>query len=270
MAESDPLRVVIVDDEPLGRERIDDLLNDESGVDVVARPEDGETAVEAIRELEPDLVFLDIEMPRMSGIEVVREVGPEAMPCTVFVTAYDQYALQAFDLAAVDYLVKPFSDERFQEAFRRARRKVELEDLSSLRERLRAVLAGGALPGEGSGESTSPSDSPYLKRIAVQKRGRMRVVPVSDIDYISASGVYAELHVGSETHLVRTSLRALEEQLDPEEFFRIHRSEIVRLDRVELLLRESGGSYQVQLESGEKLPVGRSRREELESRLGRI
>ncbi|MDX1568497.1 MAG: LytTR family DNA-binding domain-containing protein, partial [Longimicrobiales bacterium] len=103
-----------------------------------------------------------------------------------------------------------------------------------------------------------------------QKRGRMRVVPVSDIDYISASGVYAELHVGSETHLIRTSLRALEEQLDPEEFFRIHRSEIVRLDRVELLLRESGGSYEVQLKSGKKLPVGRSRREELEHRLGRI
>jgi len=269
VAEQDLLRVVIVDDEPLGRERIEDLLRDESGVEVVARAEDGKEAVEAIQELEPDLVFLDIEMPRMSGIEVVREVGPDAMPCTVFVTAYDQYALQAFDLAAVDYLVKPFSDERFQEAFRRARRKVELEDLSSLRERLQAVLAGGALP-EDSSEEPPTSESTHLKRIAVQKRGRMRVVPVSEIDHISASGVYAELHVGSDTHLVRTSLRALEEQLDPEEFFRIHRSEIVRLDRVELLLRESGGSYQVQLDSGEKLPVGRSRREELESRLGRI
>lgn len=272
MPEPEPLRVAIVDDEPLGRERIDHLLEDEPGVEVVARVEDGEAAVEAIRELEPDLVFLDIEMPRMSGIDVVREVGPQSMPCTVFVTAYDQYALQAFDLAAVDYLVKPFSDERFQEAFRRARRKVDLEDLSSLRERLRAVLDGGALSEEGADSPASPasSDSSYLKRIAVQKRGRMRVVPVSEIDYISASGVYAELHVGSETHLVRTSLRALEEQLDPEEFFRIHRSEIVRLDRVELLLRESGGTYQVQLESGEKLPVGRSRREELEGRLGRI
>lgn len=267
MPEGDPLRVVIVDDEPLGRERIEELLAEEEGVEVVARAEDGTEAVETIRELDPDLVFLDIEMPRMTGIDVVREVGPQRMPCTVFVTAYDRYALQAFDLAAVDYLVKPFSDERFEEAFQRARHRLELEDLSTLRERLQAVLAGGV---PSSTEADSTDESSHLKRIAVQKRGRMRVVPVSEIDYISASGVYAELHVGSETHLVRTSLRALEEQLDPEEFFRIHRSEIVRLDRVELLLRESGGSYEVQLKNGKKLPVGRSRREELERRLGRI
>lgn len=267
MAEGESLRVLVADDEPLGRERIEGLLADEPDVEIVGRAENGEEAVEAIGQLEPDLVFLDIEMPGMTGIDVVRKVGPESMPCTIFVTAYDQYALQAFDLAAVDYLVKPFSDERFEEAFARARRRVELEDLSTLRERLQAVLSGSSAmtsSDDGAGESS------YLKRIAVQKRGRMRVVPVSDIDYISASGVYAELHVGSETHLVRTSLRALEEQLDPEEFFRIHRSEIVRLDRVELLLRESGGSYEVQLKSGKKLPVGRSRREELEHRLGRI
>lgn len=265
MSDGEPFRVVVVDDEPLGWQRVVQLLEDHDDVEVVGVAEDGDAAVEAIRDLDPHLVFLDVRMPGRTGLDVVREVGADAMPPTVFVTAYDRYALQAFRLAAVDYLVKPYSDERFEEALRRARRQVELEDLGALRSQLRRLLESSAV-----GASSREQESRYLKRIAVQKRGRMRVVPVEEIDHIRADGAYAEVHAGDEQHLIRTALRTLEEQLDPEEFCRIHRSEIVRLDRVELLIRGEGGRYEVELTTGDRLPVGRSRREELERRLGRL
>lgn len=262
---AEPLRVLVVDDEPLARQRLEDLLEEQPGATIVGVAETGEEAVEAIRELNPDIVFLDMQMPERSGLEVVRGIGADFMPVTVFVTAHDEFAVQAFELAAADYLLKPFSDERFEEAFRRARERVEMEDLGALREQLKMVLETGAAAAD-----PDRGASPYLKRIAVQGRGRMRVVPVSDIEHILANGVYAELHAGRESHLVRTSLSTLETHLDPEHFFRIHRSAIVRLDEIEVLIREGGGSCLVQLRSGAKLPVSRSRREELEARLGRI
>lgn len=262
---SQPLRVLIVDDEPLARERIEHLLLELPDVHVVGQVDNGQAAVRAIRDSRPDIVFLDVEMASQSGLDVVRRVGPRSMPVTVFVTAHKEFALQAFDLEAADYLLKPFSDERFEEAFRRARERVELDDLETLRDQLRQVLETGSA--RDALVATGPR---YLRRIAVQSRGRMRVVPVSAIDYVLASGVYAELHVGDERHLVRTSLNTLESQLDPEDFFRIHRAVIVRLDQVELLSREGGGSCHVQLKTGVQLPVGRSRREELERRLGRL
>jgi two-component system, LytTR family, response regulator len=261
----EPLRVLVADDEPLARERLEHLLEEQPEAALVGVAESGDEAVEAIRELNPDVVFLDMQMPGRTGLDVVRAVGADFMPVTVFVTAHDEFAVQAFELAAADYLLKPFSDERFEEAFRRARDRVEMEDISALREQLEAVLEAG-----GVGAGAEAGTSPYLKRIAVQGRGRMRVVPVDEINHIVASGVYAELHVGRESHLVRTPLSTLEEHLDPERFFRIHRSAIVNLDEVEVLIREGGGSCLVQLKSGVKLPVGRSRREELEARLGRI
>src|SRR3954451_154519 len=146
MAERPPIRVALVDDEPLARQRLEDLLRSEPNVDIVASVDNGTAAVDAIRALDPDIVFLDVQMPGKTGLDVVREVGPDAMPLTIFVTAYDRYALQAFDLAAVDYLVKPFDDERFEQAFQRARRYVELEEIGELRERLLAVLDAGPRP----------------------------------------------------------------------------------------------------------------------------
>ena len=258
-----PLRVLLVDDEPLARQRLEHLLEEQENATLVGTAATGDEAVEAIRQTSPDIVFLDMQMPGRSGLEVVREVGADFMPVTVFVTAHDEFAVQAFELAAADYILKPFSDERFEEAFHRARERVEMDDLGALREQLRTVLETGA-------PATEAGSSRYLKRIAVQGRGRMRVVPVSDIEHIVANGVYVELHVGRESHLVRTSLSALETHLDPEHFFRIHRSAIVRLDEVEMLIREGGGSCLVQLRSGARLPVSRSRREDLEARLGRI
>ncbi len=267
MREHTPLRVLVVDDEPLGRRRLLDLLEAEPDVEVLGTAADGRAAVEAIRTAHPDLVFLDVQMPKMSGLDVVREVGAAAMPVTVFVTAHDQYALNAFDSAAVDYLLKPFRDERFEEAMRRARRLLDLVGRERLHEQLLALLHAGDAAATAAPAEAAP---PHLERIAVPMRGKMRVVPVAKIDYITANGTYVTLHVGSDRHVVRDSLENLEEKLDPARFLRIHRSTIVRLELVEALLRGEGSEYEVQLRSGVRLRVGRSRREALEQRLGRM
>ena len=266
------LRVLVVDDEPLGRQRLLDLLHDESAVEVVGTAADGAAAVEAIRSARPDLVFLDVQMPRMTGLDVVRAIGVAEMPATIFVTAYDQYALDAFDTAAVDYLVKPFKDDRFEEAVRRARRRIESESRERLHEQLMSLLQhgpGAVVPASQTPESPARAPEKYLERIAVQMRGKMRVVPVAQIDYITASGQYVELHVGAHRYIIRDSLQNLEERLDPEHFARVHRSAIVRLSLVDTLHRSEGSDYQVQLKGGVRLPVGRSRRDALERRLGR-
>lgn len=269
MPERPTIRVLIVDDEPLARQRLEDLLGPESGVEIVASVDNGEAAVDAVRSLHPDIAFLDVQMPGKTGIDVVREVGPDAMPLTIFVTAYDRYALQAFDLAAVDYLVKPFDDERFEQAFQRARRYVELEEMGELRERLLAVLDGGSRSGAPSAPPAPASGgSPYLERIAVEMRGKVRVVPVSQIEYITASGPYVELHTSERAYLIREAIHTLEEKLDPNRFLRIHRSIIVRVDLIDTFHRGAGGDYEVQLKGGARLRVSRSRREELERRLG--
>src|SRR5689334_19754061 len=189
------LRVLIVDDEPLGRRRVAGLVKKEPGVEIVGMIGDGVSAVDAIRSLSPDLVFLDVQMPGMTGLEVVRTIGAANMPTIVFVTAYDKHALAAFDLAAIDYLVKPFDDDRFREAFQRARRIARLEEGSRLREKLLAVLQ--ETDNSGSRIAAPASRSPrYLERIPVESRGRIRYIAVSDIDYIVADGPYAELVVG--------------------------------------------------------------------------
>src|SRR5690349_9392450 len=170
------LRVVIVDDELLARQRIEDLLAKEERIEIVGTAHDGNQAVEMIRELHPDLVFLDVQMPGRTGMDVVEAIGWESMPATIFTTAYERFASKAFDVAAVDYLVKPFDDERFGQALSRARKSIELH----------------------------PAAKPeYLERIPVESRGQIRVVPVSLVDYITASGPYAELHVGQRTFAIR-------------------------------------------------------------------
>ena len=260
------LRVLVVDDEELARQRVLDLLASEEDVEVVGTADQGTAAVEMLRRLKPDIVFLDVQMPGLTGLEVVREVGAAEMPATIFVTAYDQFAIKAFDVAAVDYLVKPFDDERFEQALARARRMIGLSEVDRLSGLLREVLA----PGDGAMPSSGSSATPaaYLERIAVETRGQVRVVPVGQIDYIEASGPYAELHVGGRTHLVRERMQELEDRLDPAVFFRIHRSAIVRLALVEALLRAPGGDYAVRLKGGAQLKVSRSRYEELGRRMG--
>lgn len=240
------LRVLIVDDEPLAREHVADRLAHEENVEVAGTAEDGDEAIDAIRRLRPDLVFLDVQMPGRTGVEVADAMGEE-MPTTIFTTAFDQYALKAFELAAVDYLVKPFDDDRFSEAFRRARKAIEAQwRLSEL--------------------DTIPT--PWLQRVPVEMRGQTRFVSVEKIDYITASGPYAELHVGERTFAVRERMHDLEERLDPAVFMRVHRSVIVRLDRIDVMLRSAGGDYAVRLKDGTELNVSRARRDALEARLG--
>jgi two-component system, LytTR family, response regulator len=282
VARGKTLRVLIVDDEALARQRLEDLLRHQENVEIVGFADNGEAAISAIRALKPDLVFLDVQMPGATGIDVIRTIGTQDMPATVFVTAYDQYALKAFDLAAIDYLVKPFDDERFEQAFARARRLVELEEVDRLSEQLLAVLQGGGhagVTGTG-GLGASVTGAPgtasvppggkleYLERIAVETRGQVRVVPVGDIEYITASGPYAELHANGRAHVIRERMQMLEERLDPAKFFRIHRSAIVRLDQIETLLRDPGGDYGVKLRSGVQLSVSRNRVEQLERWMG--
>lgn len=256
------LQVLIVDDELLARQRVENLIQNQEGVEIAGQVENGEEAVAAIQRLSPDLVFLDVQMPKLSGIDVVREVGPENMPAVIFVTAYDEYALDAFELAALDYLVKPFDNERFEQALSRARETITLREAGTLQSRLKALLQ------EQSAEEPTASESAYLERISVDMRGQVRIIAVEDIDFIAADGSYAELHVRDDTYLIRERMQTLEDRLDPQQFMRIHRSFIVQLDRIESLLVSAGGKYAVRLKSGEKLKMSRSRREELEKRLG--
>jgi two-component system LytT family response regulator len=256
-----PLRVLVSDDERLARQRLEDLLAREENIEIVGRTDNGLTTIAAIRELEPDLVFLDIQMPGKTGLEVVREIGPDAMPPVIFTTAYD-HAVAAFDLAAIDYLIKPFDDERFEKAFRRARKMIQLNQVSKLSAELRSLLSAGSTLSGGAVKRE------YLERIAVEMRGQVRIVLVKQIDYLIASGPYAELYVGDKRYLIRERMQALEERLDPARFFRIHRSAIVRLDLIETLIRNPGGDYAVQLKGGVKLKVSRSRFEKLEQQMG--
>src|SRR5947207_1813100 len=180
-----PLRVLIVDDEPLGRQRIEDLLRTEPGIEIVGTAENGKAAIELIRELRPDLVFLDVQMPGKTGLDVVAEIGPAEMPATIFVTAYDRFAIRAFELAAIDYLVKPFDDERFAQALERARHMIELRELDTMREQLVSVLSGGrsvSAPALASKDAVPSGGTKYLERIPVDTRGKTRIVPVGDID----------------------------------------------------------------------------------------
>ena len=278
---SDPshaLRVLVVDDERLARLRLEDLLRREPDVEIVGFSRHGTAAVTAIRELRPDLVFLDVQMPGMSGFDVIRAVGAASMPATIFVTAFERHAVQAFDVAAVDYLVKPFADERFAEAFRRARHRLSLDGIERHRAQLlkaltwpepRRLASDPALDAAVEPPPASPSvRRPYAERFAVEMHGKVRAVAVPEIDYITASGSYADLHVGERTFAIRETMHALESRLDPAAFLRVHRSVIVRLELVELLHRSAGGLYAVQLRNGIRLPVSRSRYEALERWLG--
>ncbi len=271
---SAPLRVLVVDDERLARQRLLTLLKREPDIEIAGSAETGTQAVKTIQQQRDegtpiDIVFLDIQMPGASGLDVVRQVGPEAMPVTIFVTAYNQHALAAFDLAALDYLLKPFENERFRQTLERAREIVRLRKVDVLHDRLRTLLGGGiAAPSVGESSSAKPAVPNYLERIAVEMRGQVRVVPVERVDFFSGEGNYVRIHAGDESFLINDTLSSLEERLNPKQFFRIHRSTILQLDRVEALLTSPGGDYAVRLRDAKRLKVARGRRDLLAERLG--
>jgi two-component system, LytTR family, response regulator len=246
-----------VDDEPLARERLTGLLFSEPDIEIVGQCRDGEEAITSIMDLSPDLVFLDVQMPQMNGFEVIDAVGNERMPLVIFVTAYDQHALRAFQVRALDYLLKPFDRERFLSSLQRAREAVRLRREGRLDERLGALLAdlGAARR--------------YLKRLLVKNGSRTVLLQTGEIDWIESAGNYVRLHVGRERHLLRETMAALEEKLDPERFVRIHRSTMVNLERVRELEPFFHGDYVLKLLDGTRLTLSRTYRDRLQERLGR-
>jgi two-component system LytT family response regulator len=258
------IRALIVDDEPVARDGIRVLLQNDSDVEVVGECANGREAVEAIRETSPDLVFLDEQMPEMDGFGVIEQIGAENMPVVIFVTAYDQYALRAFDVAALDYLLKPYGDERFLTAVDRAKRQIRRGEVGQLTSRLISLLEGQA----GQFAQDRPPGK-YLQRIMLKTGGRMTFLRTEEIDWIEAEGDYVRLHAGGKRHLLRDTMKRLEEQLDPSQFLRTHRSTIVNLDRIKELHPFFHGDYLIVLNDGTELKLSRSRRRSLQDRLGR-
>lgn len=251
------IRVLIVDDEPLARTGVQQLLDPLDDVTVVGEAADGPEAVRQIETHDPDLVFLDVQMPEMSGLEVVREVGVEDMPLTIFVTAYDQYALEAFEAHALDYLLKPIEEERFEEAMERARRQLRRVEADTLSEQLRGVLR----------EYADQEESGGLERFTVRSRDRIYFVDAQDVQWIESEGDYVALHDGEDVHLVRKTMKELEKQLDSDRFLRVHRSFIVNADYIEELRPLDHGTYQLRMASGTPVKTSRGYSDNVEALL---
>ncbi|HEX2190569.1 MAG TPA: LytTR family transcriptional regulator DNA-binding domain-containing protein [Longimicrobiaceae bacterium] len=259
------IRALIVDDEPLARRGIRLCLGRAGDVEVVGECGSGREAVRAIEDLAPDLVFLDVQMPGLDGFGVVEAVGPDRMPPVVFVTAYDQHAIRAFDAQALDYLLKPIDDDRFDRALERARRSLAERRELNLGRRLTAAMAelGVAEVARPAGEARR-----HAGRFLVKKAGRVVLVGADEIDWVEAAGDYVRLHAGRESHLLRETMARMEEQLDPERFVRIHRSTIVNVQRIRELQPYFNRDHVVILLDGTRLRLSRSYVERLEERFG--
>ena len=249
------IRALIVDDEPLGRRGILRFLKNDPDVEVVAQCGDGQSAVGAILGSNPDLVFLDVQMPEMDGFEVIRRVGPQKMPVTVFVTAYDRYAVRAFDANAIDYLLKPVGQARFERALARAKERMAESSREDVAERIVATL-----------EQIKRQDK-YLDRLTVSENGRILFVKTKEIDWIEANGNYLRLHVGARTHEMRETLNSLVRKLDPRDFLRIHRSTIVNVHLIKEIQPWFHGYHLVLLQNGQELRMSRYQNE-IAKRLG--
>jgi len=273
MTTSEMIDVVIVDDELLARERLRRLLEMENDMRLVGVCENGEECVETIVKTRPSLLFLDVQMPGRDGFGVIDELigrlPADAMPSIVFVTAHDTYAIKAFKARALDYLVKPFDDERFAETLDRARKQIRQGRLGALTSRLRDLLVNVDASESSNQEASAAEDSgSRLDRIVVKSGNRAKIVRSEEIDWIAADGVYARLHFGGASALIRTPLHELETRLDAKRFVRIHRSTIVNLERIQELREADRGEFNLILTDGTRLKLSRSRRANLEAMLG--
>lgn len=252
------IRALIVDDEELARRGIRTRIERRSDIEIAAESENGRQAVDAVRRLKPDIVFLDIGMPGMDGFEVVEAIGVDAVPALIFVTAYDAHALEAFEVHALDYLLKPIDDDRFHEAVDRAVERIRGGRVSGLEERLEALL---------SGMRSSLDDSPR-DRFVVRQRGRVEIVSTEQILRVEAAGDYVALHTADATHLMRETMAAMESYLDPGRFIRVHRSAIVRGDQVRRIESDDSGGHEIIMHDGTRVRMSRTYRERLERFLG--
>jgi len=240
------LKVLVADDEPLAREGLKLLLADQADIESVSEARNGREEIVMIREQPPDLVLLDVQMPRIDGFGVVQEVGPERMPAVIFVTAHDQYAIRAFEIAALDYLLKPLTQERFGLAFARASSRIRMQPRDETARQVVAMLDAIANPPR------------RLSRFAVRSGERTIFVPIDDVDWIEAFQNYVRLHVGTTTHVLHVPMSTIESVLDPERFLRIHRSHIVNVQRIAQLWSLPHGQYLIELRSGQRLQSGRT------------
>lgn len=249
------IRTLIVDDEKLSRDSLRILLKRHRDIEVVGECANGEAAITQIRKKKPDLVFLDVQMPGTDGFAVVRDIGPEAMPIVVFVTAYDQYALRAFDAQAVDYLLKPYTDKRFEQALARARTSLVQKDGLSIVRKLGGLIEQSGMEPISSSASADRGHQ-HVRSLSVQLGRKLLILNALDIDWIEASDYYVTIHSKDRSYLLRQSLSSLEKRLDPREFVRIHRSIIVRTANVREMISESRRYYLV-LVDGTKCFVSR-------------
>jgi two-component system LytT family response regulator len=247
------IRTLVVDDEPIARARVVSLLKQEQDIEVVGECANGRQAKSAIESTSPDLLFLDIQMPEVDGLDLARTIQSSGAPAVVFVTAYDEYALRAFEVHALDFLLKPFSAERFRSALGHAREHV------TQRRKMGASAAG----------STQDPNGGRRNRLMIKSSGRIHFVRMADIDWCEAQGNYVRVHVGHQEHLVRDTMSHLESELDPQQFVRIHRSTIVNVDRIQEMQSSFNGEYVVLLRTGTRLTLSRGYRDSIQARLGK-
>ena len=249
-----PLSVLVIDDEPLARTRMKRMLQNIGNIEIAGECANGRQAVEQIPKIKPDVLLLDVQMPEMNGFQVLESLGKN-IPYVIFVTAYDQYAIQAFEVYALDYLLKPFNENRLERALIRARNQVALENQSGFSEQLTALVK--ELKGE-----------PHLDRLVMKDERKLWFVPVDSIDWIEADGKYVLVHVGKEAHLMRESLTALETKLNPKKFTRIHRSSIVNVERIKEMQPWFHGDYRIVLDNGKELILSRTYRKKFQELIG--
>jgi two-component system LytT family response regulator len=258
MTSSPLIRVLLVDDEPLAREMLREMLQGDPHVEIVGESGNGREAVEAIRSHSPDLVFLDVQMPEVGGFEVLASLEKTEIPHVIFVTAYDQYAVRAFDVHALDYLLKPFDQERFDLSWQRARAQIMRDRNGGMDQRILTLL------------EELKADRNYLERLVIKASGRIYFLETNEIDWIEAEGNYVSVHSGKKSHLLRETISSLEAQLDPKKFVRVHRSSIVRLDRIKELQPWFHGEYRIILHDGTQLTLSRNQRDKLQEALGKL
>lgn len=257
MTNATSIRALVIDDEPLARQMIREMLEGDSEVEIIGECVNGREAVAAISELAPDLIFLDIQMPELGGFEVLESFKGKGMPYIIFATAYDQYAVRAFEVHALDYLLKPFDRERFETAWKRAKTLIRDDRLNQREQHILALL------------EELKAGPRYLQRLVVKTEGRVFFLDIDDIHCIEAEGNYVRVYNGQKTYLLRETISGLESQLDPKKFLRIHRSSMVRIDKIKELQPWFHGEYHVVLENGKQLTLSRNYRSNLQEAVGR-